>query len=244
MGRRTILLVVAALVAVVGSGMVFLYVKGADDRAKAQQEPVEVLKAVAQIEPGETLAEASAAGKIDLMDVPAEQRLEGAMDSIGESGGLVALTRIYPNEQVTSTKFGTTGEQDTFAMPPGKFAISVNMTDTGRVAGFVAPGAKVALFANAPVGRAQEAGVRLLLPEVEVIAVAQSTVTTATTTDGEGAATTTESLPSTLITLAVDQEEAEKVLLATKIGEISFGLLNEKSKVAPSEGVTQQNLFG
>lgn len=244
MGRRTILLIVAAVVAVVGSGMVFLYVKGADDRAKAAQAPVTVLKAVAQIEPGESLAQASAAGKIDLMDVPAEQRLEGAMDSIGESGGLVALTRIYPNEQVTSSKFGTTGEQDTFAMPPGKFAISVNMTDTGRVAGFVAPGSKVALFVNAPVGESQEPGVRLLLPEVQVIAVAQTTVTTATTTNGEGAQTTTEALPRTLTTLAVDQEEAERVLLATKVGEISFGLLNEKSKVSPSAGVTQQNLFG
>jgi pilus assembly protein CpaB len=244
MGRRTILLIVAVVVAVVGSGMVFLYVKGADDRAKQAQAPVAVLKAVAQLEPGESLADASAAGKIDLMDVPAEQRLEGAMDSIGESGGLVALARIYPNEQVTSTKFGTTGEQDTFSMPPGKFAISVNMTDTGRVAGFVAPGSKVALFVNAPVGRAQEPGVRLLLPEVQVIAVAQTTVTTATTTNGEGAATTTEALPRTLTTLAVDQEEAERVLLATKVGEISFGLLNEKSKVGPSDGVTQQNLFG
>jgi pilus assembly protein CpaB len=244
MGRRTILLIVAAVVAVVGSGMVFLYVKGADDRAKQAQAPVAVLKAVAQIEPGESLAQASADGKIDLMDVPAEQRLEGAMDAIGESGGLVALTRIYPNEQVTSSKFGTSGEQDTFAMPPGKFAISVNMTDTGRVAGFVSPGSKVALFVNAPVGRAQEPGVRLLLPEVQVIAVAQTTVTTATTTNGEGVATTTEALPRTLTTLAVDQEEAEKVLLATKVGEISFGLLNEKSKVSPSAGVTQQNLFG
>jgi pilus assembly protein CpaB len=237
-------LVVAAVVAVVGSGMVFLYVKGADDRAKAAQAPVAVLKAVAQIEPGESLAQASAAGKIDLMDVPAEQRLEGAMDAIGESGGLVALTRIYPNEQVTSSKFGSSGEQDTFSMPAGKFAISVNMTDTGRVAGFVAPGSKVALFVNAPVGQSQEPGVRLLLPEVEVIAVAQTTVTTATTSDGQGAQTTTEALPSTLTTLAVDQEEAERVLLATKIGEISFGLLNEKSKVSPSAGVTQQNLFG
>jgi pilus assembly protein CpaB len=245
MGRRTILLIVAAVIAVVGSGMVFLYVKGADDRAKAAQAPVAVLKAVAQIEPGESLAQASAAGKIDLMDVPAEQRLEGSMDSIGESGGLVALTRIYPNEQVTSSKFGTTGEQDTFAMPPGKFAISVNMTDTGRVAGFVAPGSKVALFVNAPVGQSQEPGVRLLLPEVQVIAVAQTTVTTATTTEAAGAeTTTTEALPRTLTTLAVDQEEAEKVLLATKVGEISFGLLNEKSKVSPSAGVTQQNLFG
>ena len=245
MGRRTILLVVAALVAVVGSGMVFLYVKGADDRAKAAQAPVAVLKAVAQIEPGESLAQASAAGKIDLMDVPAEQRLEGAMDTIGESGGLVALTRIYPNEQVTSSKFGASGEQDTFTMPAGKFAISVNMTDTGRVAGFVAPGARVALFVNGVVGDTEKPGVRLLLPEVQVIAVAQTTVTTtATTTDGAGAQTTTEALPRTLITLAVDQEEAEKVLLATKVGELSFGLLNEKSKVSPSAGVTEQNLFG
>ena len=244
MGRRTILLVVAAIVAVVGSGMVFLYVKGADDRAKQAQEPVSVLKAVAQIEPGETLAEASAAGKIDLMDVPAEQRLEGAMDSIGEGGGLVALTRVYPNEQVTSTKFGTTGEQDTFAMPPGKFAISVNMTDTGRVAGLSPPAPRWPSSSTPPWAGPRRPAYSSLLPEVSVIAVAQTTVTTATTTDGAGAQTTTEALPRTLITLAVDQEKAEKVSLATKVGELSFGLLNEKSKVSPSEGVTQQNLFG
>ncbi len=243
MGRRTILLIVAAVIAVAGAGMVYLYVQGADDRAKQAQQPIQVLKAVAQIEPGETLAAASAAGKIEMRDVPAEQALDGAMAEIGESGALVALTRIFPNEQVTASKFGSPGEQDNLTVPAGKFAISVNLSDTGRVAGFVSPGSRVALFLTGPVGPGDEEGARLLLPEVQVIAVAQTTVTTATTTDAEGGQTT-ESLPRTLFTLAVDQEEAERILFASTHGELAFGLLDDKSKVAPSKGVTVKNLFG
>ncbi len=243
MGRRTVLLIVAALIAVVGSGMVFLYVKGADDRAKEQQEPVSVLKAVAQIEPGESLADASAAGKIKLLDVPMEQRLEGSMGSIGDNGELVALTRIFPNEQITVSKFGSPGEQDALIMPDGTFAVSVNLSDTGRVSGFVNPGSRVALFLTGPTGANGEEGTRVLLPDVEVVAVGQTTMTTATTTTAAGAQTT-ESLPLTLFTLAVKQDEAEKVMFAASHGEISFGLLNDDSKVKRTQGVTQQNLFG
>ena len=242
MGRRTILLLVAALIAMVGAGMVFLYVQGADNRAKEEQEPVSVLKAVAQIEPGESLAEASAAGKIELLDVPLEQKLDGAMATIGDSGSLVALTRVYPNEQITASKFGSPGEQQTLTMPPGNFAISVNLTDTGRVAGFVSPGSRVAIFLNGPIDASGVEGTRLVLPEVQVIAVAQTTLTTATSTDEEGGQTT-ESLPQTLFTLAVDQKQAEKILFASTQGELSFGLLDDKSKVKPGPGVTLRNLF-
>lgn len=242
MGRRTVLLVVAVVIAVVGAGMVYLYVRGADDRAKVAQQPVSVLKAVAQIEPGETLSAASAAGKIERRDVPAEQQLDGAMADIGESGSLVALTRIYPNEQITAPKFGSPGEQDYLTMPPGKFAISVNLSDTGRVAGFVSPGSRVAIFLTGETGADGDPGTRLLLPEVQVVAVAQTTVTTATTTTAEGSQTT-ESLPKTLFTLAVDQREAEKVLFAASQGELSFGLLDDKSKVAAGPGVTLKSLF-
>jgi pilus assembly protein CpaB len=241
MGRRTILLLVAAIIAMVGAGMVFLYVQGADNRAKEEQQPVAVLKAVATIEPGETLAQAQQAGKIEQSDVPLEQMLDGAMDSIGENGTLVALTRVYPNEQITSSKFGTAGEQNALTMPKGSFAISVNLSDTGRVAGFVSPGSRVALFLNGAIGANGEQGTRLLLPEVQVIAVAQTTVTTATTTTPAGDQTT-ESLPRTLFTLAVDQAQAEKVMFASTAGELSFGLLNDESKVAPGPGVTQANL--
>ncbi len=64
-------MIVAALIAALGTGMVFLYVRGADNRAEANQQPVQVLKAVAQINPGETMAAAQAAGKIQVGTVPA-----------------------------------------------------------------------------------------------------------------------------------------------------------------------------
>jgi len=175
--------------------------------------------------------------------VPAEQRLDGAMSSIGPNGGLAALTRIFPNEQITASRFGSPGEQDALSMPPGTFAISVNLSDTGRVAGFVEPGSKVAMFLNGQVGPGGQDGTRLLLPQVQIVAVAQTTVQTSTTT-GPAGAQTTESLPRTIVTLAVDQKDAEKVIYASTHGEIAFGLLNDKSKVKPSPGVTQANLFG
>jgi pilus assembly protein CpaB len=67
-------------------------------------------------------------------------------------------------------------------------------------------------------------------------------VVSTTTTDSKGAQTT-EQLPKTLFTLAVPQDEAEKIMFATTHGELSFGLLSDKSQVKTGPGVTTQNLF-
>ncbi len=136
--------------------MVYLYVQGADDRAQAEQVPVEVLKVIAQIEPGETLADAQAAQKVELQPVPSEQVLVGALTSVGDLGTQVALQRIFVGEQVTASKFGSAGEQDALTLDDGEIAVSVTLSDTGRVAGFVNPGAEVALFFNGD-GRARAA---------------------------------------------------------------------------------------
>src|SRR5680860_1787865 len=148
MGRRTVLLIVAALIAALGTSMVFLYVRGADNRAQAAQDPVQVLKAIAIINPGETLLGAQAAGKVALGVVPTEQVLAGAVNSTSTIGDAVALSTIYPNEQIISAKFGAPGDQKVLTIPDGQIAISVNLTDTGRVAGFVTPGAEVAIFVS------------------------------------------------------------------------------------------------
>jgi pilus assembly protein CpaB len=59
-------------------------------------------------------------------------------------------------------------------------------------------------------------------------------------------ATTTEDLPRTLLTLAVTQQEAQKVILASKALDLTFGLLTNDSKVAPAAGTSTaiQSLFG
>ena len=124
----------------------------------------------------------------------------------------------------------------------GNIAISVNLSDTGRVAGFVNPGAKVAIFVNSSGSGGQDA-VRVLLPSVQVIAVGATTVVSTTTTDPNGAQTT-EQLPKTLFTLSVPQEDAERIIYAVGHGQLTFGLLNDKSKVKSGPGVTDANLFG
>lgn len=242
MGRRTVLLIVAALIAALGTSMVFLYVRGADSRAEASQEPVQVLKAVARIEPGETLAGAQAAGKLVLGSVPRKQVLTGAVNSVGTLGDKVSLTTIYPNEQIVSVKFGDSGEQQTLTIPDGNIAVSVNLSDTGRVAGFVSPGANVAIFSSDNGDQGTGGATRLLLPKVQVIAVGATTVISRTTTSAAGAQTV-EQLPNTLFTLSVSQRDAEKVMFASTHGDLTFGLLNDKSRIARGSGVTSQNLF-
>jgi pilus assembly protein CpaB len=65
MDRRKVLLIVAALIAALGTAVVFLYVRGADSRANLKFAGKQVLVASAAISPGETLKVAKSAGKIE-----------------------------------------------------------------------------------------------------------------------------------------------------------------------------------
>jgi pilus assembly protein CpaB len=250
MGRRTALLVVAALVAALGTSLVFLYVRGVDARANERFEAVEVLTAVQAIEPGESLEAAQAAGKIEMGAVSQGQVLEGVLTSVGENGDKRALTRVYPGEQIVASKFGEPGQQSSLPIEDGKMAMSVELTNPARVAGFVTPGSEVAIFVSAAPeeangGPTADLGnfTRLLLPRVQVVGVGATTVISTTTTDQTGAQTT-EEIPRTLLTVSVSQEEAEKLLFAAHSGEVSFALLTDKSKVAPAGPVTASNVFG
>lgn len=248
MGRKTILLLVAAMIAALGSGMVFLYVKGADQRAVAAQAPVQVLTAVTQINPGESLSAAQAAGKLQLKAVPKAQVLTGAVNSVDSMSDQVALAPVYPGEQIVTAKFGAPGDHSMLTLPKGEIAISVTLTDTGRVAGFVLPGDDIAVFlhregaANGEAATATDQSVRMLVPRAQVVGVGATTVTTMTTTNPEGAQTT-EQLPRTLFTLAVTQEEAEKVILAARTGELALALLSDDSEVAEGPGTNTDTLF-
>lgn len=217
--------------------MVFFYVRSADNRAIEEQEPVQVLKATGQIEPGETANAAMASGKLQLEPVPKAQVLLGALGSVSDIGTMVALSTIYPGEQIISSKFGSPGEQSLLNIPDKQLAVSVSLSDTGRVAGFVSPGSEVAVFATC--GEVTST----LFDKLSVIAVGQTTITTATTTDQSGTATT-EQLPKTLFTLAVDQVQAQKLLLGASTCELAYGLRTKTSEVRfPIPPANPGNLF-
>ncbi|MGZ5405305.1 MAG: Flp pilus assembly protein CpaB [Nocardioides sp.] len=243
MDRRRILLLVAVIVALVGTALVFLYVRGADARANERFDTVNVLRAVTTIEAGETIDEAAAGGKLALQPVARDSLLPNAQSSTEALSGSVATVQILPGEQIVSDKFGAQAEtaDSGLNLPKGMIAISVSLTDTSRVAGFINPGSSVAIFLNGTDTSGQPF-TRLLLNEVQVVAVGSTTTTQTTVTTPEGTQTV-EQLPSTLMTLALDQQDAEKVLFSQTTGELVFAVLDGESDVSPGPGTSSADLF-
>jgi pilus assembly protein CpaB len=245
MNRRTVLLLAAALVAALGTALVFLYVKGADNRAEERFQTVEVLRAVTTIEQGESIDDAAASGKLALQPVTRDDLLQNSQTSTEELSGQVATTTIYAGEQIVSDKFGQSSEalasKSALEVPKSDIAISVNLTDPGRVAGFLNPGSEVAVIfvGESPNGLGFS---RLLLDKVTVLGVGSTTTTTRTTTTAKGEETTAE-IPQTLITLSVSKEEAEKVTFAAANGEVALGLRTPDSDVKSGQGITFANVF-
>lgn len=260
MGRRIILLLAAAIVAALGTGMVFLYAQKADQRAIAKVEPMKVLVAQQAIAAGTTGAEAEAAGAFVLEEIPATAVAAGAMSDAAAIQDKVASGPIFPGEQILVGKFSDQASYSSLQIPNEKMAVSVQLTDPGRVAGFVTPGSRVAIFAYVKpyVQQVQEgedgtvtAGekidlpeyVRLLLPDVEVLAAGPTTLLSETTTETDGT-TTTDEIPKAILTLAVSQEQAEKLVYAVGHGDVlHFALLRDDSKVAPGDAMTLEDLF-
>lgn len=249
MDRRRILLVAAAVVAALGTVLVFLYVRGADTRAEQRFETTEVLVATAQIERGERIADAATAGKLALQAVPQGSVLPGVLVTTEGVDQQIALTTIYAGEQIVPQKLGDTAVEETRLPIPddGDMAMSINLTDPARVAGFVNPGSEVAIFITGTNPTTGAPFSSVLLTRVTVIAVGSTTpVTTTTTTEGGGqdaGQQVVESLPRTLITLSVSQQQMQRVLLAQQQGELSFALLTEDSKVTLAPPTDLTNLL-
>ena len=247
MDRRRILLIIAAVVAALGTLLVFLYVRNADARAQESVDTVQVLTVSEAIAAGESYDDALAAGKIAATGVARSQLLANVQTSPDALKGTVALQNLFAGEQVVADKFGANAADaaSPLGIPEGKMAISVNLTDPDRVAGFVNPGSEVAIFVTtvsggeAVAGEAAGAGpaTNVLLDRVTVLGVGSTTPVTTTTTAEDGTQQT-EQLPRTLLTLALSQEDAQKVILASKTLDVTFALLTKDSTVSADAPTT------
>ncbi len=242
MGRRTVLLIAALVVAALGTVLIFVYVKNADDRAQADAAPVDVLVATQDVAAGTSAADASNAGAFEIKEVPTSAAAEGALTDITIISDQVALAPIFPGQQILAQMFGAPGSVSGLNVPKDKLAISVQLGDPERVAGFVAPGSEVAIFATIARTGAEGQSTQVLLSEVEVIGVGATSLSTQTVTTDTGEQTT-EEIPRAILTLAVVQKEAQKVINAQSAGSLYFGLLGDGAKVSTGKPTTPQNLF-
>lgn len=246
MGRRTVLLIAALVVAALGTALVWMYASRADERAQAGAEQVQVLVATAGITAGTTGAAISESGSVELTTLSAASVPPGALSDLTPVTDLVTVGSIFTGQVLLEPMFGTQVESSGgLTLEEGQMAVSVSLGDPQRVAGFVSPGSEVAVFLTASgSGGEDEQQTALLLERVKVIAVGPTTISATTTTTEGGQTTNTEEIPTAILTLAVNQDQAQRIIQATSAGTMYFALLNEASELDPDRaGTTNENIF-
>jgi pilus assembly protein CpaB len=240
MGRRSVLLVAAIVVAALGTTMVFFYVNGVNDRAVAKQKPVLVQVAKNLIQPGTSVRDAIRAGDFASKKISGADAVTGAMSELSRITGLAANGTIYPGDQITRAKFGVQESTTTVPIPANKLGVSVALTDPAQDAGFVTPGSRIAIFLTSTVGK-NGGGTQVLLPDVEVLAVGDKTTVPA---DAPTNGTVTSQVSSRILTIAVDQLDYQRIVFSRTRGTLSLALLGKGSPPDKNLAATDDaNLF-
>lgn len=245
MDRRKILLVVAVLVAALGAALVFVYAQGAEDRAAQQLTTIDVIVAQVQIEPGESAADAANAGKLVSKAVPSEEVLAGATNDGTVFTDLVALTTIYPGEQLVTQKFGTVDQvvsETGLVVPQGLTATAITLDDTSRISGFTPAGTRVGMFLTGTFKGSTEPEVRVLFKQVLILANGLVTAAPKIGPDGQPVVSGDSAALSQYV-LALSARDAAKLKLAQGLGEISLVLLPPDTALKIGDPVTPDDIF-
>jgi pilus assembly protein CpaB len=255
MNRRIGLIALAVVLAHVGTVAVYSYAHNADKRAVEATRSAKVIFAKKQIPAGTTWGDAIKGDYFAEEKVPVNSAPSIAIASTRTSIPLdeVATADIAAGQIVVRPMFGqksaTTG---ILAVPKGKMALAVTLPANADVAGFVQSGSQVAIFATFKLGKGKNSklnavdtgggtdlyATKLLLSRVDVIATSQDAPS-----DLNGGKNGNNSTTNVLVTLAVAQGEAERMILAQQIGQLYLALLSDSSVTAPDGGVLNAAIF-
>jgi len=251
MKRSVLIIGLAVVLAAVGALSVLYYVRQADARALAGKQAMRVLVAAQRVPAGTTAAAAEAAGLLRAEPMPAEAVPADALGKVGpEIAELVAGADIPPGQLVLRSLFVAELPKSTgLPIPDGKVAVTVALGVTQQVAGFVRAGSMVAVFDTRGGATSQDrsaqggvATTRVLLPEVEVLAVG------AAPAGGQAAPSTSNgAAPASgqvMLTFAVDTTQAERLILASQTGSLHLALLTEQTGVKAGTRMDTTSLFG
>lgn len=143
----------------------------------------------------------------------------GNMTSLIAGGSRVVTAAIAKHEPILTSKVSEPGQRPSLALmiQEGKKAVAIRVDDVLGVAGFVQPDDRVDVMltrADRADGRAATANAYtdLLLQDTRVLAIDQA------------ADRNTQAKPVKTVTLEVSTEDAQKLVLAASVGQLSLAL--------------------
>jgi pilus assembly protein CpaB len=258
MKRRLLIIVLALILAAVGTSGVLAYVKGANARAIAGMKAVSVLVAQKKITSGTTAGAALHSGLLASQTLPASSVPASALSAVtGPLSSLVLSADLQPGQLLLRPMLITAAQTTSgLAIPPGMMALTLSFCLPEVVAGAVQPGSQVAVFDT--VGNATISGqpgcsgahaeitgttkTRVVLTRVQVLSVgaapAGGTTSTSTTSSSalSGSSSPSSGQAGTLVTLAVTQAQAEQLIQMTETGMPYLALLTSNSRTTSDAG--------
>ena len=248
MQSRVLAILIAVVLALVATAALVVYVNGADRRAIANQEPVEILVARGTIKAGMSGEDAQNLKLIGAKAVPRESAVVGAFRSWSQLEGKFAAVDIMKGEQLLPTRWVGANEVEGRGLLPIQDdyqALSIGLDVTKQVAGFVTPGDNVGIVLTLPT---QNGGTRtqFLLQNVRVLAVGTTALNSRTAQGGGGRVSQGKgSQTLTAITLAVKEKYIENVVHAAEEGNLYLTLMPRNAEPAQRspDGITDSNVI-
>lgn len=230
--RTIVVLVVAVLLAGVASFVVYRAVK----RIPVRQVEVANYHVVVAAKPLSMGARLTA-DDVKLVAWPSSSPVANGYSDVKAVIDRGLLSSVVENEPLTDNKLASleSGAGLPPTIPQGMRAMSVKVNEVVGVAGFIVPGSKVDLMVT--LRREDDSMTRTVASNVQVL--------TAGTAYDREKAKDGQPIPSTVVTLMVSPEDAERITLAQSQGQIMLSLRNPlDTGDAETTGVRTGSLFG
>ncbi len=198
---RKVLLIVASLTLVIAGAT--LYLSMTKSNANATSGAVTVFVAAGDLGPG-TKGSTLTESQVQRVPVASNLAPPNALTNLAQIAELQTTVPVFKGQILMDRMFGITAATGGLSIPPGTNAITLELSDPGRVAGFVQPRSKVVVY---EIATPTSPG-KVILKEAPVIAVGP------TTTSGKGGdgIVSNKSVPTVLITFALSPVDSVKVI--------------------------------
>ncbi|WP_285248649.1 Flp pilus assembly protein CpaB [Pseudarthrobacter sp. efr-133-R2A-89] len=225
MKSRMLAGVSAVVLAIIGAVLIVTYAQGADARAMKDMDPTGVLVVTKAVPAGSSfdIVQASVA----VQQVPATAVSKTALKNLDDSAGKVAAVDLVPGEQLLAERL--VDPQDakssgSVKVPAGMQEVTFELEAKRVVGGRIEAGDHIGIgfsfSAGADKTKPGEATTQLTLRKILVTAVQRAPQPSAKPTDGSNPQDTTLPQGSFMVTVAVSDIDATKIIYSSNNGDL------------------------
>jgi pilus assembly protein CpaB len=215
----------AVVLAIIGAVLIVTYAQGADQRAMKDMDPTGVMVVTKAVPAGASLDTVKAS--VTMQQVPATAVSKTALKNLDDSAGKVAAVDLVPGEQLLAERLVDPKDvksSGAVKVPAGLQEITFELEAKRVVGGRIEAGDHVGIGfsfgAGADKTKPGEGTTQLTLRKVLVTAVQRAPQPSAKPTDGTNPQDTTLPQGSFMVTVAVNDIDATKIIYSSNNGDL------------------------